>query len=138
MPADLHRLFWRRHGHAMRTFGYLDGAPPALESPKIPKHWWPIQTGWDLEFAKLPVAADDRDASPSVSMTSLGRHGRWGNSVFQYMFLKSFAREYGLECEVPTWPGQRLFGHVDRPVTLSRAGSHRWRIRGEKFTSSTN
>ncbi len=117
MPADLHRLFWRRHGHAMRAFGYLDGAPAALESPKIPKRWWPIETGWDLEFAKLPVGADDRDSSPSVSMTSLGRHGRWGNSVFQYMFIKSFAREYGLECEVPSWAGQILFGHPDRPVT---------------------
>jgi hypothetical protein len=50
-------------------------------------------------------------------MASLGRHGRFGNTIFQYLFLKAFAHEYGFGCEVPNWPGQRFFGHADLPMT---------------------
>ncbi|HLX36304.1 MAG TPA: alpha-1,2-fucosyltransferase, partial [Candidatus Binataceae bacterium] len=79
--------------------------------------WWHIETGWDRDFAELPLAPDAQAGPRSISMASLGRHGRWGNTLFQYMFLKAFAHEYGFECEAPDWPGQRFFGHRDRPLT---------------------
>lgn len=31
MPPELHRLFWRRHGDAMRALGFRDGEPTARE-----------------------------------------------------------------------------------------------------------
>ena len=42
--------------------------------------------------------------------------GRFGNSVFQYMFAKTYARRFDLQVECPTWIGNFLFGGRDLPV----------------------
>jgi len=52
----------------------------------------------------------------TVSMTCLGRHGRWGNSLLQYVFLRAFALKYSLEYETPKWVGRYLLG-LDDPQT---------------------
>lgn len=46
-------------------------------------------------------------------MSDLGRKGRWGNQVFQYMFLRTYARRFNLQYQCPPWEGQRLFGLND-------------------------
>eukprot|EP00177_Eucheuma_denticulatum_P003676 GFKZ01006660.1.p1 GENE.GFKZ01006660.1~~GFKZ01006660.1.p1 ORF type:complete len:558 (+),score=84.96 GFKZ01006660.1:594-2267(+) len=52
-----------------------------------------------------------------VTMTGFGELGRFGNQVFQYMFLKSFAAaNYVKEIQVPGWVGSGLFGLNDREV----------------------
>ena len=62
------------------------------------------------------VADDD----PKVlAMTSLGKFGRFGNSIFQYAFLKICARASGAEVQTAPWVGNDLFGHHDPPVTAS-------------------
>ncbi len=53
-----------------------------------------------------------------VSMISLGRHGRWGNTLLQYIFLRAFASEYSLRHEIPKWVGRYLFGLADHPVSF--------------------
>lgn len=52
-----------------------------------------------------------------ISMSQLGRMGRFGNMIFQYMFLKTYCRRHGLDLQIPPWPGNRLFGTQDPPVT---------------------
>ncbi len=50
-------------------------------------------------------------------MRALGKVGRFGNQVFQYAFIRAYARRYGLEYQVAPWVGQHLFGHRDPVVT---------------------
>jgi hypothetical protein len=49
-------------------------------------------------------------------MRSLGRLGRFGNQLFQYMFLRTYAQRHNLDYQVPAWIGQDLFGHADPPI----------------------
>jgi Sulfotransferase domain len=45
LPAELHLLFWRRHGHAMRALGFTDAEPTADELAGSP-----LQNGEPLKF----------------------------------------------------------------------------------------
>lgn len=55
----------------------------------------------------------DPGASDAISMTALGRTGRFGNQLFQYAFLKLYALRNGLTLKVPPWQGEDLFGLSD-------------------------
>jgi tetratricopeptide (TPR) repeat protein len=50
---------------------------------------------------------------PVITMSSLGKNGRFANQVFQYAFLKIFAKKYGYQVETPRWIGKSLFGCSD-------------------------
>lgn len=52
-----------------------------------------------------------------ISMSKLGKKGRFGNQIFQYAFLKLYAKEHNLRLETPSWIGQYLFGHNDSPIS---------------------
>ncbi len=55
-----------------------------------------------------------------ISMSQLGRYGRFGNQFFQYAFLKIYAMEHGCQLELPAdWIGRRLFDVDNPPVTHS-------------------
>jgi FkbM family methyltransferase len=54
--------------------------------------------------------------APAVSMRTLGSWGRFGNQVFEYAFLRLFAREHRLRVETPAWIGNQLFGTEDAPL----------------------
>src|SRR5207247_5736613 len=45
LPAELHRLFWRRHGHAMRALGFTDAEPTDWELTSRP-----LQNGEPINF----------------------------------------------------------------------------------------
>ena len=55
----------------------------------------------------------DRKRRGVVTMSRLGRLGRFGNWLFQYMFLKCFAKEHELEAQTPHWIGHYLFDCSD-------------------------
>ena len=46
MPEDLHLLFWRRHGHVMRSLGYSEGEPSLTALAGAP-----LEAGNSLRFA---------------------------------------------------------------------------------------
>lgn len=50
---------------------------------------------------------------PVLSMTTLGKNGRFANQIFQYAFLKIQAERYGCRVTVPEWIGRQLFGTED-------------------------
>ena len=54
---------------------------------------------------------------PVLTMSSLGRLGRFGNQLFQYAFLRICAHQSGAQVECPSWIGQSLFGHSDSPIS---------------------
>lgn len=51
-----------------------------------------------------------------ITMSCLGRQGRWGNQVFEYTFLRSYARRYDLYHQCNEWVGQRLLGCLNPPI----------------------
>ncbi len=59
-----------------------------------------------------------------ITMSCLGRMGRWGNQAFQYIFLRTYAQRYGLDYQCPRWIGQQLFGHEDPPITVNLPTYH--------------
>lgn len=63
-------------------------------------------------------------------MSCLGKLGRFGNQVFQYTFLRTYAQRYNLDYQASRWEGQRLFGLVDPSI----AGRHlpRYNERADK------
>lgn len=52
-----------------------------------------------------------------VTMSTLGKKGRFGNQIFQYAFLKIYAKVFDLRVETQEWIGQYLFGIKDPPIT---------------------
>lgn len=60
-----------------------------------------------------------RAAGPIITMVTLGKCGRFGNQIFQYAFLKIYAKRHNLEVHTPVWIGQALFGHQDPLITRS-------------------
>lgn len=54
---------------------------------------------------------------PVITMSSLGKNGRFANQIFQYAFLKIYAKQHHLRVETPPWIGQFLFGHQDPAIS---------------------
>ena len=52
-------------------------------------------------------------------MSQLGQHGRFGNQLFQYAFLRIYARHYGLTLQTSPWVGEEMFDIPAAPVTVS-------------------
>ena len=48
-----------------------------------------------------------------VTVSSLGKNGRFGNQLFQYAFVKLYALRHGLSAAMPAWEGSQLFGLDD-------------------------
>ncbi|MEL7034857.1 MAG: alpha-1,2-fucosyltransferase [Cyanobacteria bacterium J06592_8] len=71
----------------------------------------------DAEKTQSAVNEDIRDDQPVLTMSSLGKLGRFGNQLFQYTFLRICAEKSGARVECPPWIGQTLFGHNDPPIS---------------------
>src|SRR5919202_2877616 len=54
---------------------------------------------------------------PVLTMSCLGKLGRFGNQLFQYAFLRICAERSGSRVECPFWIGQTLFGHKDASIS---------------------
>ncbi|MEQ8999220.1 MAG: FkbM family methyltransferase [Coleofasciculus sp. B1-GNL1-01] len=68
----------------------------------------PYHPSWgDAFYVRMPV----------ITMSTLGKNGRFANQIFQYAFLKIYAKEHNLRVETPTWIGQYLFGHSEPPIS---------------------
>ena len=53
-----------------------------------------------------------------ITMSTFGTNGRFGNQIFQYAFLKIYAKEHDLQVQIPRWPiGEYLFGHQDPEIS---------------------
>lgn len=52
-----------------------------------------------------------------VTISSLGKNYGFANQIFQYAFIKIYAKENHLIAQIPQWDGAILFGHNDPPIT---------------------
>jgi hypothetical protein len=68
-----------------------------------------------LRWWRLTPAERARD---TVTLSTLGNH-RFGNQLFQALFLRTYAEAHGLRHETSPWMGERLFGHP--PARITRA-----------------
>ncbi len=68
-----------------------------------------------------------------VTVSCLGKQGRWGNQVFQYCFVRSYSRRHNISYQVNPWVGQILCHIEDSPIStklpkynevFSMAGGH--------------
>jgi FkbM family methyltransferase len=61
---------------------------------------------------------------PLVTMSTLGRNGRFANQLFQYLYLRLVAQRQGAVVQTPPWPGRAIYGLDDqdllRPLPLKR------------------
>ena len=53
----------------------------------------------------------------NVSMKSLGNLGRFGNRLWQYLFLRMYGLRNGLAIKVPEWEGDQIFGFSDERLS---------------------
>ena len=52
-----------------------------------------------------------------ITMSTFGTNGRFGNQIFQYAFLKIYAKEHDLQVEIPRWElGEYLFGQHEQEI----------------------
>ncbi len=81
---------------------------------------WPAKARFSRPRLPWERAVDgpvtDFPDRPTLSMISLARHGRFGNAVLQYAFLRCFARLHGFRVETPNWIGRELFELRDEAV----------------------
>lgn len=53
-----------------------------------------------------------------IQLSSLGKNGRFGNQIFQYLFAKSYSELNNLELQIPSdWAGRRIFNINDKIIT---------------------
>ncbi|MDF2714625.1 MAG: methyltransferase FkbM family [Paenibacillus sp.] len=69
---------------------------------------------------------------PVISMSTLGRYGRFGNQIIQYAFIKLYAKRFGLQVQTPSWIGRELFGHRDEPVGRKYPRIHETKIKNKQ------
>jgi len=46
---------------------------------------------------------------PMVTCSAVGNMGRFGNQLYQYMFIQSYAREHDFTAATPVWAGDEMF-----------------------------
>ena len=49
-----------------------------------------------------------------ISFSNLGKHGRFGNQLFQYAFLRTSAQRLGAKFHCPQWLGDKIFNLNDQ------------------------
>ena len=97
---------------------YMNRSILELEGVEVVKQ---AKTLAELRLGQDSFDARDREPKADrakVTMSSLGHDGRFANQIFQYAFLRDYARKHGLDYETSSWPGQYLFGHKDNPISV--------------------
>lgn len=69
---------------------------------------------------------------PVISMSTLGRYGRFGNQIIQYAFLKLYAKRFDLRVQTSSWIGRDLFGHCDEPIDRKYPRIHETKIKNKQ------
>lgn len=81
------------------------------------------KVGFDRVATTTPYHHSWGDAfyarQPTITMTTLGKNGGFANQLFQYGFLKTYAKEHNLRVETPEWIGKEIFGLDDPPIRRS-------------------
>ena len=69
-----------------------------------------------------------------IQFTSLGRFGRFGNQIFQYLFARAYAEKNDAILEIPSWIGQKVFKNINHPKPSVKLPSTKL----DKFPSGVN
>jgi tetratricopeptide (TPR) repeat protein len=106
-------------GLASEALGRTDEAISAYEAACaiVPSNGGPqtyrgvllLRRAWGAPLPSPPEKRQPTDARGRISMTTLGRMGRFANQIFQYGFLRLYGGIHGLQVEVPDWVGRWLF-----------------------------
>ncbi len=50
-----------------------------------------------------------------IQFVQLGKFGRFGNQIFQYLFARAYAEKNNAVLEIPSWIGEKIFKNVSHP-----------------------
>ena len=53
-----------------------------------------------------------------VIMKTIGKHGRFANSIFQHFFLDTYARRHDCDLQLSAWVGNSIFGIRQTPIEV--------------------
>lgn len=53
-----------------------------------------------------------------INLTTLGKYGRFGNQLFQYIFAKSYANKHNLVLHTNPWIGSEIFENINDPLPI--------------------
>ena len=63
----------------------------------------------------------------TLTMKALGSMGRFANQIYQYAFLRLYAKQWKCQLQLPPWVGCELFGCDEPPITVNLArGMEEW------------
>lgn len=51
-----------------------------------------------------------------IQFRQLGKFGRFGNQIFQYLFARAYAEQHDATLEIPHWIGEKIFKDVAHPT----------------------
>lgn len=78
----------------------------------------PYHSSWgDAFYVKEKFIPKNLPSQGVITMKNLGKLGRFGNQIFQYGFLKVYAKQHNLKVETPSWIGEYLFGCQDDDIS---------------------
>lgn len=101
-----------RHGDALHLYEHTINLAPGHAYADTRRRLLLIRRSWGQ-----PPAPLTRPPGPYITMSSLGKDGRFGNQIIQYAFVRLYAHVHGLGWEVPDWIGRDLFGLDDPYIT---------------------
>ena len=119
-----------------------DNSPEVMSNPKYTtksetERVFSIINGFKKDAEKTQsflVEEDKKDRQPVLTMSSIGKLGRFGNQLFQYAFLRIGAEKSGARVECPPWIGQTLFGHNDALISKQLPPAvERWEVEKNMF-----
>jgi hypothetical protein len=68
-------------------------------------------------LAEVGTCFSEIPGDTRITGSQINTLGRFGNQLYYYLFLKTYATTYGLTLEVPEWRGKRLFGLQDPQIS---------------------
>jgi FkbM family methyltransferase len=79
----------------------------------------PYHASWGDAFYHRPPQrpAPNAPKRGTVTMSSIGKNGRFANQLYQYAFLRLLAERNHFAVQTSLWIGQRLFALTDPPIS---------------------
>jgi hypothetical protein len=111
LPAFVEAVSWRCQAA---------GREPRLSAAPAEGHVF-VEQGLNLAWLGLREADGTAIAAyfrrPVVTMSDFGRNGRFGNQLFQRVYLRLVTERQGAVLQLPLWAGTALFGSQDPPLS---------------------
>lgn len=126
----IYNLYWLTHGGRWHIvdglhYSHYRCAGPESNYVRAPEEKTALESQLFAELKSMCRIAR-RPAKPkpvlpitprAITMSKLGQYGRFGNQLFQYMFLRTYGKKHDLTVQTAPWLGETLYRIAPEPVT---------------------